>query len=154
MMRIERPTTQPASTFESQVIDVGTGGLRHAQPVEGEQGYKRVLGGRPEPGGNQERTELVAVQDSGVRLIIQPGTADVRGRGVLEEFFLDGVLVEPGDGGQAASDGGAGPALGFQLAGEGLEVRAADREQRQGPGAAPAGELAQVQGVRLAGQTR
>ena len=49
-------------------------------------------------------------------------------------------------------DGGAGPALGFQFAGEGLDVRAADREQRQGPGAAPSGELAQVQGVGLAGQ--
>ena len=41
---------------------------------------------------------------------------------------------------------------GFEFAGEGLDVGAADREQRQGPGAAPAGELAQVEGVGLAGQ--
>jgi hypothetical protein len=26
------------------------------------------------------------------------GTADVGGRGVIEEFFFDGVAVEPGDG--------------------------------------------------------
>jgi hypothetical protein len=39
-----------------------------------------------------------------------------------------------------------------QFAGEGLDVGAADREQRQGPCAAPAGELAQVEGVGLAGQ--
>jgi hypothetical protein len=36
--------------------------------------------------------------------------------------------------------------------GEGLDVGAADGEQRQGPGAAPAGELAQLQGVGLASQ--
>ena len=71
---------------------------------------------------------------------------------MVEEFLLDGVPVEPGDRGQAAGDGGAGPAAGFELAGEGLDVGAADREQRQGPGSAPAGELAQVEGVRLAGQ--
>ena len=111
-----------------------------------------MLGRRAEPGGDQERAELVAVQGGGVRLIVQPGTPDVRGRGVVEELFLDGVLVEPGDGAQSAGDRGASPAAGFQFAGEGLDVGAADREQRQGPGAAPAGELAQVEGAGLAGQ--
>jgi hypothetical protein len=48
--------------LQAQVLDVGAGGLGHAQPVEGEQGDQRVLGGRPEPGGDQERAELVAVQ--------------------------------------------------------------------------------------------
>jgi hypothetical protein len=100
-----------------------------------------VLGGRAEPGGDQERAELVAVQGGRVRLIIQPRAADVRGRGVLEEFFLDGVLVEAGDGAQPPGDGGAGPAARFQLAGEGLDVGAADREQRKGSCPAPAGEL-------------
>ena len=71
---------------------------------------------------------------------------------MIEEFLLDGVLVEPGDGAQPPGHGGAGPPAGFQFPGEGLDVGAADREQRQGPGAAPAGELAQVQGVGLAGQ--
>jgi hypothetical protein len=45
---------------------------------------------------------------------------------VVEERFLDGVLVEPGDGAQPAGDGGAG--AGFQFAGEGLDVGAADGE--------------------------
>jgi hypothetical protein len=40
----------------------------------------------------------------------------------------------------------------FQFAGEGLDVRAADREQRKRPCPAPAAELAQVEGVGLAGQ--
>ena len=69
-----------------------------------------------------------------------------------EEFFFDRVPVEPGDGGQPPGDGGAGPAPGFQVPGEALDVGAADGEQGQGPGAAPAGELAQVQRVGLAGQ--
>jgi hypothetical protein len=69
---------------------------------------------------------------------------------VLDEFFLDGVPVEPGDGAYPPGDGGA--AFGFQVAGEGLDVGAADREQGQGAGAAPGGELAQVQGAGLAGQ--
>jgi hypothetical protein len=40
----------------------------------------------------------------------------------------------------------------FQLAGEAFDASAADRGQGKGPGAAPAGGLAQVQGVSLAGQ--
>jgi len=36
------------------------------------------------------------------------------------------------------------PAAGFQVPGEALDVGAADGEQSQGAGAAPAGELAQV----------
>ncbi len=71
---------------------------------------------------------------------------------MLEEFLLGGVLAEPGDGARPPGDGGAGPAAGFRFPGEGLDVGAADREQRQGPGAAPAGGLPQVEGVGLAGQ--
>jgi hypothetical protein len=66
------------------MLDVGTGGFRDAQPVEGEQGDQRVLGGRPEPGGDQEGAELIAVQGGGVRLIVQPGSPDVRGRGMIQ----------------------------------------------------------------------
>jgi hypothetical protein len=76
----------------------------------------------------------------------------VHGGRVVQEFFLDGVLVEPGDGAQPSGDGGAGTAVGFELAGEGLDVGPADREQCEGPGSAPAGELARVERVRLAGQ--
>ena len=90
-----------------------------------------MLGGRAEPGGDQQRAELVAVQPGGVGLVVQPGPADVHGRGMVEEFFLDGVPVEPGDGAQPAGDGGPGPAAGFQVAGEALDVGAAGLEQAQ-----------------------
>jgi len=48
-----------------------------------------MLGGRAEPGGDQQRAELIAVQPGGVRLIIQPRAPDVGGGRVIEEFFFD-----------------------------------------------------------------
>jgi len=67
-------------------------------PLRASRVDQRVLGRRPEPGADQERAELVAIQGSSMGLVVQPRAADMSGRGVLEEFFLDGVLIEPGDG--------------------------------------------------------
>ena len=50
---------------------------------------------RPEARGDQERADFVAVQGSGVRLVVQAGMANVPGQGMIEEFLLDGVPVEP-----------------------------------------------------------
>ncbi len=61
------------------------------------------------------------------------------------DHFFFGVAVEPGDGAQPAGDGGPGPAAGFQVAGEELDVGTAGAEQAQLMLLAPAGELAQVQ---------
>jgi hypothetical protein len=41
------------------------------------------------------------VQSGGVGFVVQAGSADVRGRGVIAEFFLEGIPVEPGDGASA-----------------------------------------------------
>jgi hypothetical protein len=71
---------------------------------------------------------------------------------VVKEFLLDGVPVEPGDRAQAARDRRAGPASGLQVTGEVFDVGAADTEQAHIMLAAPAGELAPVQRVGLAGQ--
>ena len=69
-----------------------------------------------------------------MRLVVHPRTADVRGRGMLEELFFDRVLVEPGDGAQPPGDGRAGPAAGFEFPGKAFDVGAADGEQRQATG--------------------
>jgi hypothetical protein len=111
-----------------------------------------MLGGRPEPGGDEDRAELVAVQGGGMRLIVQPGAANVRRRRVIEELFLDGLLVEASDGAQPTGHSGPGTATCLQFPGERLDVGTADGEQRKRTDAAPRGELPQVQGVRLAGQ--
>ena len=118
----------PVAALEAQVLDVRPGRLGDSQPVECEQGDQRVLCGRPEPGGDQEGAELVAVQGGGVRLVIQPRPTDVRRRRVLEELFLHGVRVEPGDGAQPPGHGGAGTAARFEFPGEDLDIRVADRE--------------------------
>jgi hypothetical protein len=71
---------------------------------------------------------------------------------VLQEFLFDRVLIEPGDGAQPPGDGRPGTAACFQIAGEAVDVGAADGEQASGAVPAPAGELAQVQGVRISCQ--
>ena len=91
-----------------------------------------MLGGSAEPGGDQQRAELVAVQPGGVRLVVQAGPPDVRGWGVIEQLFLDGVAVEPGDGAQPAGDRGPCAAAGFQVTGEALDIAAAGPEQAPG----------------------
>jgi hypothetical protein len=88
-----------------------------------------MLTRRAEAGSNQQRAELVAIQCGGMGLIVPPRPADMRGRGVIQEFFFDGVPVEPGGGGQPAGDGGAGASPGFQLAGEAFDFGTADRER-------------------------
>ena len=68
-----------------------------------------MLSGRPEPGGDQQGTQLIAVQGSSVRLAVQPRPPDMHGRRVIQKFFLDCVPVEPGNRAQAAGDGGVRP---------------------------------------------
>jgi hypothetical protein len=104
---------------------------------------------RAELGGDQQGAHLVAVQADRVGLAVQTGTADVRGRRVIEQFLLYRVLVQPGDSAQSPGDGGA--AAGLQVAGEALDVGAAGGEQGQAVRAAPGGVVAQVQLVGLAG---
>ena len=50
----------PVPALDVQGPDVGADSFGHAQPVEGQQRDERVLGGRPEPGSDQQRAELVA----------------------------------------------------------------------------------------------
>jgi len=63
----------------------------------------------------------------------------------MADLYRYAVLRQP------SPDGGAGPARRLGVAGEQLDVGAADGEQPQLAAVAPGGELAQVQGVGLAG---
>jgi hypothetical protein len=121
---------QPA--FQTQVLDVGgrwppipearSGRAGRSGRARPPRRARRRLGGR--------RPRCGTGRCAG--LVVQPGPPDVRGRR-----------------GHAAGDGGQGPAAALEFPGDGLDVCAADREQRHGPSSAPAGELAQVEGVRL-----
>ena len=100
------------------------------------------------------RDTLTGLDDRNIQLVI---TAIRHASGKTTDQQILTILissenVEPRDGAQPPGHGRPAPALSFQLAGEGLDVGAADGEQRQGAGAAPAAELAQVERVGLAGQ--
>jgi hypothetical protein len=46
-------------------------------PFQGEQGDQRMIAWRAEPGGGEERADLVAVQRDSMGFAVDPGTADV-----------------------------------------------------------------------------
>ena len=87
-----------------------------------------------------------------VGLVVDAWSADVHRRRVLDDAFLFGVAVEADDGAQPPGDGGACLAAVLEVAGEALDVDPADVEQAPVVLPAPGGELAQVEGVRLAGE--
>jgi hypothetical protein len=80
------------AALEAEVLDVGAGGFGDPQPVQGQQGDQGMLACSPEPGGDQQGAEFVAVQGDGMGLIVHPRTAHVRSRRGAEEFFLDRVI--------------------------------------------------------------
>jgi hypothetical protein len=108
--------------FETEVVDVRSEGLGDPQPVDRQQRDQSMLGCGAQAGGDQQRSDLVAVQPDRMRFVVQPGPPDMGGRGVLEQVFLDGVAVEPGDGAQPAGDRRPGPARGFHVPAEALDV--------------------------------
>ena len=52
--------------LQAQVLDIGAGGLGDSQPVQREQGDRRMPGRWAELGGDQECAEFVAVQRDGM----------------------------------------------------------------------------------------
>jgi len=132
--------------LQAKSVDVSAQGLGDAQAVQSEQARQGVILSRSETDGNQEGTELVAIQAHGVGLVVQAGPADVHSRGVLDEPFLLGVAVEAHDGRQASADGGPGPAKFFELSGEQLDLGSVQVKQPHAAPPAPCEELAQVEG--------
>ena len=92
----------PVTAFQAQVLDVRTGGLRHPQPVQDQQGDQAMLAwgsrARRLPAGRRARYGPVRQHETR-----NPPVAAGHARpGVIQEVFLHGVLAEPGDGGPAA----------------------------------------------------
>ncbi|HCU96392.1 MAG TPA: hypothetical protein DHU96_28225 [Actinobacteria bacterium] len=94
---LTRDYQRPVAALDAKCFDVGTGSFGHPQPVEGEQRDQRMLRRRAKTSRDQQGAELVTVKASGMGLIVQARPPHVRGRRVIEEFFFDGVAVEPGD---------------------------------------------------------
>src|ERR1017187_1784802 len=118
----------PVAALDAEGLDVRAGGLGDPQAVDGQQGDQGMLGGRAEPGGDQQCADLVAVQAGCMRLVVQARPADMHCRGMIPKFLLDGVPVEPRYRAQPPGDGGPGAAVGLEVTGEALNVGAADAE--------------------------
>ena len=83
-------------------------------------------------------------------LVVDARSTDVHRRGVLDHAFLFGVAVEPDDRAQPPRYRRPRPAAVLELAGEALDVDAANLEQAMLTVPAPGGELAQIQRVGVA----
>ena len=59
--------------LQAEVLDVRTGGLRHAKAVQRGQGDQRMLSRHAEPVGDQQRAELGSVQRDCVGLAVSRG---------------------------------------------------------------------------------
>ena len=78
--RVTRRTIRPAAlagddqgpvpALDPHCLDIGTGGLRHAKPVQGEQRDKRALGGRAEPGRDQQGA--ISLRSRAATLVSRP----------------------------------------------------------------------------------
>lgn len=111
------------ATVDAKRVDVGAKCLGDPETVDREQRDQGVLVRRAETSGDQQRANLVAVQTDSVGLLVQPRAPDVNGWGVLEQFLLDGVAVEPGDRAQSPGDSRPGATPGLHVTAETLDVR-------------------------------
>jgi hypothetical protein len=141
------------SAFEAKRLDVGTGRFGDPQSVQGEQRDEGVLDGWSEPGGHKKRTEFISVEPGDVRLVVEPGPTDMNRWRVIEKLLLDGVAVETGDGAESPGYRCASPPALLEVAAEALDVSAPCLEEADVVLLAPSGELAQIERVRLSGQS-
>jgi hypothetical protein len=141
------------AAFDAKFVDVRAECFGDPQPVDREQGDRGVFGRCAGSGSDEQRSDLVAVRTDGVRVVIQSWSAHVGSRRGFEQVFLDGVAVQPGDGAQPAGDARAGTTSGFHVPCETFDVGALRGEQMQPVLRAPRRVLAQVEGVRVAGQS-
>jgi hypothetical protein len=140
------------AAFEAERFDVGAERFGDSQPVDGQQRDERVLARRGQSRGDEQRTDLVAVQTGGVGLVVEARAPNMsRGR-PLQQAFLLGVAVEARHRAQTACHCRQGASTGFEVSREALDVSPAHAEQAEAALLAPGDELAQIQGVGLAGQ--
>lgn len=90
---------------------------------------------RPEAGGHPQCSDLLAVQPNCMRLVVEPGSAHMRSRRVLEQVFLDCIAVEPAIVHSRRAIVRPSPACGLRVTAQVLDVDAARGKHVQ-PGSA------------------
>jgi hypothetical protein len=126
LVALARDADHAVSVGERQVGQLGAAGFRDPKRVEGEQAGECVVVAAEKASLDEERTELGPVESEPGGLLGDLRPADVDGRGVSEELFLDAVAVEPGEHDQLRGGRGRSETSGFETAGVQLHVRAAD----------------------------
>lgn len=147
----DRERSMPA--FETQRFDVRPGGFRDPQPVEGKQAEQRMVLGASETGGDEHRADFVAIQPSGVGLVIESRSTNMRGGRLGDEVLLLGVPIEARDRAQATSDRRTSPPERLQTPTESLDVGTPRTEKRNASVCAPLHVLTEVELVGLPRQT-
>ncbi len=100
----------------AQVLNSGVAGFAHPQAEQAQQRDQRVSGGTVPAGGAEHGRELQRVQHrAALPLPRHPRPGHRHGRVDRNELVDDRVLEHPGDGGQAAADGGWGIATRFEV---------------------------------------
>ena len=82
------------TAFQAESFDVGTDRFRHPQPVQRQQRDQGVIASAGEPGRDQHRADLVAVQAGGVGLVVEPRSTHMHRRRAIEQTFFDRVPVQ------------------------------------------------------------
>lgn len=86
------------SSLQAERFDVGASRLRDPKAAQCQQRDQGVLDSRPQTGGDEERTYLVAIESDGVALVVQAGPAHMHRRGDGQKALFFGVAVEAGHG--------------------------------------------------------
>jgi len=137
------------AAFGGDVLDVDSARFRDTQPQEAEETGQGVVGRAAGGTLGDEGAEFHPVEPERGRLGVDPGPANVLGRGVLQDAVDDGEAVEAGQRRQSPPDGRPGQARLFEHAGVELDVRSASLEDRE-PGPFTPGE----EGSKITGITR
>jgi len=106
-----------------------------------------VVPSAAQPGLDQERAELVAVQPKRVGLIVDLRATDVGSRVAVDDGLLGAVPVEATDRRQPSTDRRAGEAVFFGPAGVELDVGPLDAQDVDAVAVEPGHPLAQVEPV-------
>src|SRR5665213_3026817 len=89
---------------------------------------------RPEPGRDEQRSDLIAVQADGMGFVVDPGSTDVDGWRMGNQTLLFGVAVEARHGAQSPADGGRCSTPGLQLTSVGVAGKPSVAAEEPGEG--------------------
>ena len=130
------PRSRPRASMSAPIAS------EQRKPFRASSEMRACSAGEPRPAATKSASHLVAVEADGVRLVVEPGPADMDRRGDRHQPFLFGITVETPDSTKPPGHGGAGSAGFFEVPGIKFYVGTAGGEQLEPVTLAPTDELA------------